>query len=267
MPDDSSQPPAATDVDHEWWDGEGQLYLAWGILNPYGPTLYVLGAREEADGRRRVFMRGLHMLGGHTTYAPDAVAELPYQRIYDDAARIHDHLVQTDRHGLFHVVPSFLIANRGDDALGEIALRLLAGGAAVNEDWGRQVAYVRQFGVDFFGRTFAEIREYYEAELAEAGAMSQEEVESLKEIELRYGHLPQFRNARIPKSTPSPLTAELLDAWWQVVSARNHHVEALKVLQAMWETALPLVSGEHKDRLIPWEPVQRFLTRFNFTID
>jgi hypothetical protein len=75
MPNDVSRSATATDVDHEWWDGEGQLYLAWGILNPYGPTLYVLGARREANGRRRVFMRALHMLGGRTTYAAEAVAE------------------------------------------------------------------------------------------------------------------------------------------------------------------------------------------------
>jgi hypothetical protein len=40
-------------VKQEWWDGEGQIFLVWGILNPTGPTLYVLGSREF-DGKQRI---------------------------------------------------------------------------------------------------------------------------------------------------------------------------------------------------------------------
>jgi hypothetical protein len=41
------------DARREWWDGEGQIFLIWGILNPNGPTLYALGSREF-DGKQGV---------------------------------------------------------------------------------------------------------------------------------------------------------------------------------------------------------------------
>lgn len=265
MPEEPSLVLTPFTVDQEWWDGEGRILLAWGILNPYGPTLYVLGSRAF-DGEHRIFMRGLHMLGGSTTYASHATDQISVRRIQDDAAQIHDHLVRDGRQGLFHVVPSFLMVDRNDAALAEIARQLLAGGTAANEDWGRQVAYVRQFGADFFGRTVAEIREYYEAEMARA-RMSQEEIESLKWIELRYGHLPQFEHAQIPAAARATLTPELLDAWWQVVAERDHQVAALKAMQAMWDEAAALVSGEHRDRLVAWANVRRFLDDFGFAVD
>ena len=56
-------------------------------------TFYVLGSREF-DGKHRLFMRWLHMFGGCTTYAAEMIDEITYQSIYDDAASIHEHLVQ-----------------------------------------------------------------------------------------------------------------------------------------------------------------------------
>ena len=149
------------DVKSEWWEGEGNIYLAWGILNPNGPTLYVLGSREF-DGKHRLFMRWLHMFGGCTTYAAEMIDEITYQSIYDDAASIHEHLVQNLEHGLFHTIPSFLIVDGGDETLAAIAKRLLASGAAAKGDWGREMAYTRQFGSNFFARAGAELRETYE---------------------------------------------------------------------------------------------------------
>jgi Tripartite tricarboxylate transporter family receptor len=117
------------DVKAEWWDGDNRIFLAWGILNPNGPTLYVLGCRRF-EGKHRTFMRWLHMFGGCTTYAAEAVSDITYQAIYEDAVSINQHLVRNHEHGLFHVIPSFLIANGGDVTLVDIAKQLLASGPA-----------------------------------------------------------------------------------------------------------------------------------------
>jgi hypothetical protein len=90
------------------------------------------------------------MFGGCTTYSAEAVSEITYQGIYDDAASIHEHLIQNREHGLFHVIPSFLIVNAGDETLADIAKRLLVRGTAAKEDWGRPMAYTRQFGSNFW---------------------------------------------------------------------------------------------------------------------
>src|SRR5262249_31148486 len=156
--------------------------------------------------------------GGSTTYAADTVNEITYQSIYEDAATIHEYLVQNHEHGLFHILPSFLIANGGDETLGAIAKRLLASGAAAKGDWGRPMAYIRQFGSEFFASAGAEIRETYDSMLADARAKGEEPSEFVKMLELRYRHLPDFKDAKIPSWTETPMTADLVEEWWRIVS-------------------------------------------------
>jgi len=253
------------DVKREWWNGEGNIFLTWGILNPNGPTLYVLGSRE-LDGKHRMFMRWLHMLGGGTTYAAEAVREITYQGIYDDAASIHEHLIENGAHGLFHIIPSFLIANGGDKTLADIAKRLLASGAACRCDWGREIAYIRQFGCDFFGRAGAGIRESYESMLAESKAKGEEPSEFLKLTEIRYGHIPEFKNAKIPLWTETSMTPDLLEEWWTTVSSREFQVEALATLKTMWEGAPTMLSDEARKNVVPWDRVIQFIDAYGLSL-
>jgi hypothetical protein len=253
------------DVRSEWWDGTGHIFLIWGILNPNGPTLYVLGSREF-DGKHRIFMRWLHMFGGSTTYAAEAVSEITYQGIFDDAVSIHEHLARNQEHSLFHVVPSFLIANGGDETLVDIAKRLLASGEAAKDDWGRPMAYTRQFGFDFFGRAGAEIRASYESGLAEARSNGEEPSDFMKWVEMRYGHIPEFRDARTPAWTKTSITPELLEEWWGIVSPREFQVRALTALKTMWEGAPTVLSEEEKARVVPWERVMQFLDAYGLRL-
>ncbi|TIW61815.1 MAG: hypothetical protein E5V49_13860 [Mesorhizobium sp.] len=253
------------DVKREWWDGEGNIFLTWGILNPNGPTLYVLGSREF-DGKHRTFIRWLHMFGGCTTYAADTVNEITYQGIYEDAASIHEHLVQNHEHGLFHIIPSFLIANGGDEGLAAIAKRLLASGAAAKGEWGRPMAYSRQFGSDFFASVATEMREIYESMLAECRAKGEEPSEYLKFTELRYGHLPDFRDAKIPAWTETPMTPGLLEEWWRIVSPREFQIEALAALRAMWEGAPQMLPDEARANVVPWEAVIHFVEGYGLSL-
>jgi hypothetical protein len=253
------------DVKKEWWDGEGNIFLTWGILNPNGPTLYVLGSREF-DGKHRTFMRWLHMFGGCTTYAADTTSEITYQGIYEDAVSIHEHLVRNHEHGLFHTIPSFLVANGGDETLAAIAKRLLADGAAAEGDWGQPIAYTRQFGSNFFARAGAEIRETYESMCTEARARGEEPAEFLKWIEVRYGHISDFKDAKIPSWTKASMTPELLEEWWRIVSQREFQVEALVALKTMWEGAPKVLSDEVRANVVPWDPVIRFVEGYGLSL-
>jgi hypothetical protein len=253
------------DVKGEWWDGVGNIFLVWGILNPNGPTLYILGARKF-DDQHRSFLRWFHMLGGETTYAADTRSQVTYESIYNDAEQIHKHLASNGGEGLFHVIPSFLIANRGDEALGDVAKRLLAEGAAAEANWGREMAYLRQFGSDFFGRTGAEIREYYESELAEAKRKREKPSDSLRFLEARYGHIPDFKDAKIPVWTTGPITPELLDEWWGRVSAKEYQLQGLMVLKTMWQGASGELPEQMKGNLLEWDPVIRFIDRYGFAL-
>ena len=253
------------DVKSEWWDGEGHIFLAWGILNPNGPTLYVLGSREF-DGKHRMFMRWLHMFGGCTTYAADVVNEITYQRVYEDVVSVHEHLVRNQENGLFHVIPSFLITSGGDEVLGDIAKRLLSSGAAAHNDWGRHIAYTRQFGSNFFARAGAEIRETYEMLIAEARSRGEEPSDFLKWAKIRYGDIPDFREANIPSWTETAMTPELLEEWWRIVSPREFQVAAILALKTMWEGAPKVLSEEAQAKVVPWDPVMRFLDDYGLSL-
>lgn len=249
------------DITGEWWEGEGNIFLLWGILNPDGPTLYVLGSRE-LDGRHRTFFRWLHMFGGITTYAAEAFSEVTYRGIYEDALSIDEHLTNCGEPGLFHVVPSFLIAIGGDEVLADIAKRLLGTGGASKGDWGRPMAYTRQFGSDFFGRVGAEIRETCESELAEAKARGDESSALLEYFELRYGDLPEFRDAKLPAWKRTSMTRQLLDEWWSIVSPGEFKVAALAALKEMWEGASTMQTEATGANPIPWERVMGFLKAY-----
>lgn len=247
----------------EWFDGEGSIFLVWGILNPDGPTLYCLG-QKRVDGRWRTFFRWFHMFDGLTTYLSDTADSITYQDVYNDAENIHRHLVREGEPGLFHVIPSFLIANGDDKTLIQIAQRLLCNGTAAQEDWGRHIAYVRQFGTDLMGRLVAEIREFYDAHMAEATAEGQGPSGFLRYIEFQYGHRPGFKNAEIPKSIPSAMTPALLDEWLSTVGTREFHDNAIGTLQFMWSWAISALPEDMNRDVVPFDSVKDFLVRYRF---
>jgi hypothetical protein len=109
--------------------------------------------------------------------------------------------------------------------------RLLVRGTAAKEDWGRPMAYTRQFGSNFFARAGAEIRDTYNSMLAEARSKGEMPSDLLKMTELRYGHIPDFKDAKIPSWTKASMTSELLDEWWRIVLPRAFQVQALVALR------------------------------------
>jgi hypothetical protein len=119
--------------------------------------------------------------------------------------------------------------------------------------------YTRQFGSDFFARAGAEIRSTYEAGLADARIKGEEPSDFLKWIEIRYGDLPDFKDAKIPSWTEASMTPELLDEWWRIVSPREFQVQALVALKTMWEGAPKVLSDEARAKVVPWDSVSRFI--------
>jgi hypothetical protein len=213
-------------------------------------------------GNKNVFPLVAHV-GGCTTYAANAVEKLTYQSIHDDAQSINKHLPQQRQPTLFKTVPSFVIASGGDSTVEHIVQRLVCDDT-VDTDWGRELAYVREFGTNFFGRAGAELREYYDAQMAQAKALGREPDEFLKILEARYGHIPDFREAEIPQATPSPLTSELFKEWWTIVSAPDHQKAALFTLKSMWEGAITVLSKEMQANTVQWDLVLKFLIDYRF---
>ena len=127
------------------------------------------------------------------------------------------------------------------------------------------MAYTRPFGSDFFTRSATEIRATYESLLAETRAKG-EEPPSVNFIEHRFGHLPDLQNAKIPSWTETPMTPELLEEWWQVISPRDFQVNALTTLRIMWEGAPKMLPDDARANVVPWEAVIRFLEGYGLRL-
>jgi hypothetical protein len=238
----------------DWWDGRGGIYLLWAILNPNGPTLYAIGHKTTPSGSR-VYLRWMHMLGGKTTFAAKTRETITPDILREDMDEIRAYLAAAGEPGPFHVIPNVLIPSGGDRELADLALAMIRSGDAASGDWGRFIAYQRQFGTDFFGLAGAQLREFFEGEQARLTSQGKL-LDELEWINARYGHIPAFREARIPPYTSSRMTPALLDEWWKTVNTKEWRTASLATLKTMWEGASSLLSGK---KLVPWETVENFL--------
>ena len=78
------------------------------------------------------------------------------------------------------------------------------------------------------------VRWFYDTAVAEARAECKDH-EHLDWIQFRYGYLPDFKDAKIPSWIETPMTQEILEEWWQIVSPRDFQIKALGALRVMWE--------------------------------
>ena len=252
-----------TTIKGEWWDGEYQVHVIWGILNPNGPTLYCVGSRFDA-GKRVGFYRMLHFLGGETTFLPPSSEPMTYGSIFKDVAAIHNHRLDCNELGILQVIPSFLITQAGDPQTLEIVGDMITHSALSALDWGRTLAYQRQFGTDFFGWAGAEIRAFYEHKVAEARAAGRDPSTEIELIRARHADLPQFTEATIPSWSPSTLTPELLSEWLSVIATPEHAQAAMSTLRVMWEGSSRLMPDNMKPSFVEWDAVADFLVKADF---
>ena len=242
--------------DQDWWNGGGSIYLLWAILNPNGPTLYAIGHKTTPSGSR-VYLRWMHMLGGKTTFAAKTRETITPDVLREDMIEISAYLAAAGEPRPFHVIPNVLIPSGGDRELADFALAMIRSGDAASADWGRFIAYQRQFGTDFFGLAGAQLREFFEGEQARLTSQGKS-LDELEWINARYGHIPAFREARIPPYTSSSMTPALLDEWWETVNTIEWRSASLSTLKSMWEGASGMIAGRE---LVPWATVEKFISK------
>ena len=106
----------------------------------------------------------------------------------------------------------------------------------------------------------------YETMLAECRARGEEPSKFLKFTKLRYGHLPDFRDANIPTWTETAMTPDLIEEWWRIVSPTEFQVTALVALKTMWEGASQVLSSEARAVTVPWDAVVRFVDDYRLNV-
>jgi hypothetical protein len=84
--------------------------------------------------------------------------------------------------------------------------------------------------------------------------------------ELRYGHIPDFKDAKIPSWTEASMTPELVEEWWRIVSPREFQVQALVALKTMWDGAPKVLSDEVRASVVPWDSVIQFIEAYGLKL-
>jgi hypothetical protein len=255
-------PVASAHNRSEWWDTGGRILAAWGILNPNGPTLCLLGLRD-VGGDKRFYFRWMHILGGETTDLP-AMDRPTYHAILEGAAKVDAGLRAAGKAGLFVTPPHFIMFDTDDESMERMlrALVMRCSDTPLDQggpDWGAHLAYHRKFGSDFFGWAGGQLGRLYDEKTAEARQRGEEPSEMIRMLGASHGHIPAFRDRQGPRFKPSPITAELLDEWWTAATTLEARGEALGHLKAMWEGACSQMAHAGHDGLIGWDRLVEFL--------
>lgn len=263
--EDLSQPGNFVRSSDQWSDAEGMAFLAWGILNPNGPTLYLLGSREFG-GKSRIFFRWLHMLGGETTYGQHCRESFSYQEILDESAEIQQFLTEQNQPTVFSEIPNFLAASGGDEKMRFVAFRLLINSPCSRKDWGREFAYLNRFQQDFFARAGAEVREYIDSQKADAKIRNSDVSDTVKMMEQHYSGIPDFENAVVPNYSSEALSPEMLEKWWAISGDPKYTLAAFGTLKTMWEGACGLMPDKMQSNLVKWDTVLKLLIDLKFAL-
>jgi hypothetical protein len=140
----------------EWWDDQAVSWLSWGILNPFGPTLNILGMKRDGS-QHRSFLRALHFTGGSTIEGDVFDGPKTLQDIIHEAGKIDKFLAGSGDGRLFSTIPSFVISRQDDEALKQVFAQLLLECGGLDLDWGKELQAVSEFGTKFWDRATFEM--------------------------------------------------------------------------------------------------------------
>ena len=254
-----------------WHQGSGQILFAWTIFNPNGPTFYCFGYRNTSR-QREYFYRWLHMLGGNTwTLNQEQVSDSLIDDCLNAFITLHNRFAaEGGDTGPFHTIPSFVLTI-DNSAIENLVGQLMSMSPLVCKlDWGRELALLRAYGTDLFGRAGAETRFALDRELEEAH--DEESLTTVRAFEAMHSHIESFRNPVELEYDPSPFTNTLFDEWWHIVRDPDFLHQAIHQFSVAWVGAISQCSADflapyqHDGRFTTFDQLCRFLENFGFPI-
>ncbi len=261
MPESNTNNIEETSV--EWFDDQGRIFFIWGILNPNGPTLYSVGERFENDCRQ-IFFRYSHMMDSRTYFLklPDRNS-ISYNDIIRYVTIISDYLSMRGEQPPFETIPSFVYSNN-DDAGFKDVIQYLIINATKGKDWGREISYVKEFGDNFFARAGSELRSSYEENIKRQN-LSTEEKKFLDLINIRYGHINHYKNARFPSYKSSIFTKDIFDHWWNIIDRIEFSRHSIQTLFQMWDGAISVLDQDMQKQCVSSKDVITFLNMYQLS--
>jgi hypothetical protein len=148
-----------------WLHKHGQVFVAWAIFNPKGPTLQSLGFVDNGEDRH-VFLRSLSPLR-QTAFSLGTVRPDDPKQADPISSLIHAAL-DTSQNPAFEgveplpCIPSLVSLPAGDTVRAFARDWLRTALAARSFDWGREWHYLHKYGDGLFARAGEETREALE---------------------------------------------------------------------------------------------------------
>lgn len=189
----------------EWWNDPAVAWLAWGILNPFGPTLNVLGMKKDGP-QQRTFLRTLHFSGGSTVEGDLYEGPRTLEDIFEQAAKIDQFLRESGEGSIFSSIPSFVLCRQDDPSLKQLFAALLTGFGGLELDWDGEISAVRKFETEFWERASHDMADAFQPE--------------------------NSRPARIGESPEKEF-----DWWLETITSNEFSRSAFQSFIAMWQGA------------------------------
>ena len=258
----------------------GSILASWFLFNPNGPTAYAFGYMEEGSWLR-FFCRWMHFSGGETyvlddVSASDATsanfAELTLNALIGLNNRMAMSGDEQPGPGITPL-PSFVKSNGNAEIDGCLRFLVARGPAAHSTDWGRELYYLKKYGMDFFGRIGEETRETYEQLLLESETDSRIDKDFLKYTWHRHAHIDTFQNWHPGAYQSQPYSEAAFDAWWTVISSPDFVREALANFAYAWVGSIQMVEGSAflnavraEGRFTAFDDVARFFDQYHLPL-
>lgn len=256
-----------------WWlRTSGQVNFVWGIFNPNGPTIYCAGwsCSSEPDVQE-IFVRWMN------PFAQGAYGLGRFDATEDDAHSIHASILTNaarprspflpEGYGLFKCIPSFLYSPDTTPTMVEVLKETVRIGLVNHQDdWGRELYYLRKYAFRLFDRAGEETREALEEESSRADPRDEGVQKYFQFMRARHANIPSFRDWLVPQYEHHAYTEEAFDEWVNAVTGMDFLIAALRQVAEAWAGAISLVSKDGPPVVLTFEDVNRFLRYFNCPI-
>jgi hypothetical protein len=253
----------------EWSQSRGQVWVAWTVFNPLGPTLNCIGAFPEDpnDNSYAIFYRWMHMLGGRSFLIghidpSDETSRKAFLGCMLDAFEAPS-LPGDPAHPLVSTVPSCVSLGQTPHEQTLVLLDLFKRASEIRKaDWGRQRYLLMKYKLDLFARAGEEAREGYEAARRNPENQTGQGAQFLALQRTRFEGIPSFVNWEPNAYQSRSYGDHEFEEWWEAVTSKTYLEAALAQFAHAWVGAA-YESGANVPIVEQFEDARDFMAQMN----
>lgn len=218
----------------DWSHLKGQVWVAWTVFNPLGPTLNCIGAcREDPSSNfSEIFYRWMHMVGGRSY----VIGHFDADGTTSTTERFRSCMLEAfeapalpgaTARPLVSTVPSCVSLGQTPHEQALLLRDLFKQAPEIRKaDWGRQFYYLMKYKLDLFARAGEEAREACETARHIPENQTPAGAEFMKLWEARFAGIPSFVNWKPNAYTSRGYDESEFEGWWEAVTTSKTYIEA-----------------------------------------